>query len=301
MTGTAPGAAMWGDYDNDGDLDVVVTGVAGPTRIFRNDGGTFVDTGAGLPSLGSPGTAIWGDSDGDGRLDVLLLGLATGTILYRSSGGPANTMPTAPTNLSVHRTGNVLKLSWNASTDAQTPSTGLSYNLRIGTTAGGSQVFSALADNASGFRRVVGLGNAQQRTSWSLTMPPATYHWSVQAVDGAFAGSPFAPEQTINAGTEVEDGARPGVFTLGQSAPNPFTRTTALNFDLPRDERVVVEVFDLDGRLVRTLASGSMAAGRHSANWDGANERGTRQAPGLYLFRVRAGAFEATRRAVFIP
>jgi hypothetical protein len=301
IAGTGPGDATWGDYDNDGDLDVLVAGLGGSTRIYRNDGGTFFDAGAGLPSVASPGGGSWGDYDGDGRLDVLLYSTVSSTALYRSSGSPANSVPTSPTNLAVHRTGNLLTLSWNASTDAQTPSAGLSYNVRVGTSAGGSQVFSAMADNASGFRRVVGLGNAQQRTSWSLTMPPATYHWSVQAVDGAFAGSPFAPEQTINAGTEVEDGARSGVLTLGQTAPNPFTRATTLNFDLPREERVVVEVFDLDGRLVRTLVSGSMVAGRHSANWDGANERGTRQAPGLYLFRLRAGSFEATRRAVLIP
>lgn len=300
LAGAVPGQAEWADYDNDGDLDVLVAGSGGATRIYRNDGGAFVDAGAGLPALTGPGAGSWADYDHDGRLDVLLLG-APGTVLYRSSGGTANTAPNAPTQLSVNRTGNILTLHWSAATDAQTPSAGLSYNIRIGTTAGGSEATSAMADNASGFRRVVGLGNAQQRTSWSLTLPPATYFWSVQAVDGAFAGSPFTAEQAINANTAVDRGGPFAQITLRTSVPNPFTRTTALSYDLPREEPVRLQVFDLDGRLVRTLVSQSMAAGSHESIWDGASDRGLRQAPGLYLFRIRAGVFEATQRVVFIP
>jgi fibronectin type 3 domain-containing protein len=72
------GSASWGDYDNDGDLDILITGLSYPgmvpiARIYRNDGGTFVDIGAGLTGI-NEGRAAWGDYDNDGDLDILISG-----------------------------------------------------------------------------------------------------------------------------------------------------------------------------------------------------------------------------------
>jgi flagellar hook assembly protein FlgD len=64
---------------------------------------------------------------------------------------------------------------------------------------------------------------------------------------------------------------------------------------------VQLQVFDLNGRLVRTLVSQPMPAGHHEATWDGAGEGGRREAPGLYLYRIHAGAFEGAGRTVLIP
>lgn len=65
-------AVAWGDYDRDGDLDILV-GHPSKTTIFRNDGNDrFVDAGVELPALTSPSVA-WGDYDGDGDLDILLV------------------------------------------------------------------------------------------------------------------------------------------------------------------------------------------------------------------------------------
>src|SRR4029077_12544391 len=125
--GGSPSVASWGDMDNDGDLDVLVSLGGLTNRIFRNDGGSFVDLAAGLPNNSVPSATLFGDYDHDGRLDVLALGTTSGAVLFHSSGGPANTVPTAPTGLITHRNGNRLTLSWNASTDAETPSAGLSY------------------------------------------------------------------------------------------------------------------------------------------------------------------------------
>src|SRR5581483_3450780 len=85
-------SVAWGDFDNDGDLDLLVCGDTGAgfvTRIYRNDGGgSFVDIQAGLPGI-SGGTVAWGDYNGDGYLDFALTGMtSTGRIsrIYRNNG-----------------------------------------------------------------------------------------------------------------------------------------------------------------------------------------------------------------------
>jgi hypothetical protein len=90
-------------------------------------------------------------------------------------------------------------LSWNSATDGQTPASGLTYNVRAGTTPGGNNLLSAHVNATNGFRRVPAMGNAMLRHSLPLTglTNGQTVYWSVQAVDTAFAGGPFATETSV--------------------------------------------------------------------------------------------------------
>ena len=87
------GDSDWGDYDNDGDLDLLLSGGAvglSITSIYNNTGGVFTDINAGLP-LVPEGSVRWGDYDGDGNLDVVLTGTDSFgdeiTHIYKNSGG----------------------------------------------------------------------------------------------------------------------------------------------------------------------------------------------------------------------
>ena len=65
---------VWGDYDNDGDLDLAVSIGTGEIRLYRNDKGLLVSVGAemGMPQQGQEFRGLsWGDYDGDGFLDLL--------------------------------------------------------------------------------------------------------------------------------------------------------------------------------------------------------------------------------------
>ncbi len=86
-------AVAWGDYDNDGDLDLLITGWTGSDRIarvYRNDGAaTFTDIVAGLIPVES-GAVAWVDIDADGDLDIVLTGMgASGPVarVYRNASG----------------------------------------------------------------------------------------------------------------------------------------------------------------------------------------------------------------------
>jgi len=93
----------------------------------------------------------------------------------------------------------------------------------------------------------------------------------------------------------------PTAYALRQNRPNPFTGGTVIDFELPRAERVKLEVFDLAGRRVRVLAEGSYAPGRWSAEWDRRDAAGNPARPGIFLYRLRAGAFHAQRKMVLMP
>jgi predicted nucleotidyltransferase len=110
LTGIANGNAVWGDYDDDGDLDILLTGDDGSakvTEVWKNDNGSFAQTGITMTGIGL-GSAAWGDYDDDGDLDALLTG-HTGSFLitevWRNDGGTtfvqASTAPTGVKNSSV--------------------------------------------------------------------------------------------------------------------------------------------------------------------------------------------------------
>jgi hypothetical protein len=209
LAGVAGCSAAWGDYDNDGDLDVVLSGDASLTvslapraSVYRNDGDArFVDIDLGLPGLAG-GMAAWGDMDNDGDLDLVLTGLPglrhTATRVFRNDIGVANTPPTAPNGLTASKGAGEVALAWAASSDSQTLPAGLTYNVCVATTPGGVNVLSPMASTPDGQRRLPQLGNANHGTTAVLkSLAPGTYYWSVQAIDNAFAGSPFAAESTF--------------------------------------------------------------------------------------------------------
>jgi hypothetical protein len=93
-------------------------------------------------------------------------------------------------------------------------------------------------------------------------------------------------------------GTMPGALALHGAAPNPFRTSTRIAFDLPAATAARLEVYDVTGRLVRTLASGELPAGRHRSAWSGRDDRGRPVAGGIYFVRLQAGDRELTRRVL---
>jgi hypothetical protein len=86
--------------------------------------------------------------------------------------------------------------------------------------------------------------------------------------------------------TDVPAGP-PAAFALHPAFPNPFSRSARIHYDLPGESPVRLRVYDLNGRLVRTLEeTAAKPAGRHAAFWDGLDDGGIRAQNGVYFFRL---------------
>jgi hypothetical protein len=78
---------------------------------------------------------------------------------------------------------------------------------------------------------------------------------------------------------------------VSNNYPNPFNPSTRIDFNVSRDgSRVEIDVFDVSGRLVKTLVRSDLASGVHSAVWDGRDDGGRTLSSGQYYARVRIGA-----------
>jgi len=113
-----------------------------------------------------------------------------------------------------------------------------------------------------------------------------------------------AMQTPVGVGSTVAVPADPGAprarVTLSANVPNPFSGGTRIAFALPAPAEVDLRIFDAAGRLVRTLATGPLAAGRHEVEWDGADARGRAAPSGRYLLRLRAGGSERAKPILLI-
>lgn len=82
--------------------------------------------------------------------------------------------------------------------------------------------------------------------------------------------------------------------------PNPFNPTTEVSFAMERDGDARVDVFDVNGRLVRTLVEGMLTAGNHKVSWNGRADNGSRAASGLYFVHLQSGDVVKTVKATLL-
>jgi hypothetical protein len=94
--------------------------------------------------------------------------------------------------------------------------------------------------------------------------------------------------------------AWPATFRLRRPYPNPGSGSVRVRFSVPVACAVDLRVYDVSGRLVRTLASGVLEAGEHRITWDGRTDSGERAGSGVYFLRFRAPGFEEVREITLL-
>ena len=82
--------------------------------------------------------------------------------------------------------------------------------------------------------------------------------------------------------------------------PNPFNPITSLRYDLPEEGLVNITIYDMMGRIVKTLVNGSQTAGFKSVQWNATNDRNEPVSAGLYLYTIQAGKFRQTKKMVLL-
>jgi hypothetical protein len=188
--------------------------------------------------------------------------------------------------------GLVLALAAAAGTGTALAQSGGGYDLSWNTVNGGGVTF---------------MTGGPYRIGGTAAQPDANLHTGgLYTLAGGFWWGGGLSRTSVEPGTEA--GATPATpgsetplaFHLYDGRPNPFNPRTQIVFDLPQATDARLEIYDVRGARVRTLASASFAAGRHIAIWDGNNDRGERAASGAYFVRLEAGAKVEERKVVML-
>jgi hypothetical protein len=121
--------------------------------------------------------------------------------------------------------------------------------------------------------------------------PGATYYYTVAFVlPGGYEQRSSTIEATV------------GTYStrLEQNHPNPFNPSTQIVYQLAGNERVTLVVYDVSGKLVRTLVDQLQPTGAYSVTWDGRDNSGRLSSTGVYFYKLTTGKFTQTRRMVLL-
>ncbi len=282
-------SSVWGDFDNDADLDCYVANDNNqPDRYYENNGdGSFTrNTNIALVTSNSRRGASAGDYDNDGDLDMYIIGPGAGKALYRNDTDNGNSW------LNVTCVGTVSNKA------------AIGAKVKVRATINGQAVWQMreiLTQNTfnghNSLRAHFGLGEAS-------TVDTLKIEWPSGMVDEI---TDFLPNKfvTVTEGgevTSVEDEIllTPKAFTLGQNYPNPFNPTTSIEYTLATTSDISLKVYNIRGQEIRTLLSGLQSAGTHTIAWDGRDNFGKTVAGGVYIYRIKTGSLVQSNKMVLL-
>jgi hypothetical protein len=260
------------DLDQDGVLDVIVVGNDGKVNVWNRDGAVLpgwenvLIAQSALSNFVSEATPTVGDIDGDLEYEVLI-GAEDGRLYgLNHDGTPVQGFP----------------IAFEGEVRGSAAITDLDED---------GQVEIALA------------GWDQKLYVWDMPSvhDPSRVPWPYFRRDLMNRGNPEPP--LVIGVSEEARAPVPTVFRLAPARPNPFNPRTELELEVPAEGGaggVRLRIFDVGGRLVRTLVDGPLAPGRHRLTWDGRDDGGQRLVSGAYFLRASASGFEATRKILLI-
>ena len=272
--------STFGDYDNDGALDLFVSRDGAASELFHNDGppsyGFTKVTSAPLTTdVTAAFGAVWGDYDRDGQLDLVVCDHSgAGNRLYHNGGTPNHW-------LTIRAVGGGLNRS------------AIGARIRVYATIGGApraqlrEVTSQTGYNSANLDQHFGLGDAAVADSVAIAWPSGRRDtWAAVAADR------FLPLVEGTGTVGVEPAVAPAGPRLAAPVPNPCRDATILRFALAVAGRARLEVFDVRGRRVTVAIDAFLPAGAHEVRVELPESAG----PGVYLCRLESPGGSRTVR-----
>lgn len=118
-------------------------------------------------------------------------------------------------------------------------------------------------------------------TNWELVPTAVMYPAIPVSIAGDF---PIPPEK----------------LTLHQNYPNPFNGATTIEFSLANPATVRLQIFDIQGKLIKTLIDNRLGSGTHQSHWQGQDHADNSVASGVYFYQITAGRYKLTRKLLFL-
>ena len=111
---------------------------------------------------------------------------------------------------------------------------------------------------------------------------------------------PYIEKLDLTTTAETDEFSIPKEIYLEQNYPNPFNPTTTISFKIPKNSKVLLEIFDIFGKRIKTLLNSELNAGKYSFEWNGTDENGNQVASGIYFYRLIAGKNSITKKMTLI-
>jgi hypothetical protein len=306
-----------GDVDNDGTLDIAVPATDGFLYVLRANGTDLPGWPRAFESHWSssltPSVAMH-DFDGDHKPELVVGDSDTGQIDHGKLwmfDWQGNVKPGWPVD--VHTASESSPVIGDVDGDG-TPEilyggeSGLVYGFRPdGSSAPGFPIRLGAEMRATptitdvdgdGHTDVVFAGWDQQVYVWDFggTYDPNRVPWGTFKADNARTGL-YVPRQP----TDTGDDMLPRRTVLHSNVPNPFNPVTRIRFEIAGSTQATrLQIFDIQGRLVRTLVNAALDPGWHERFWDGRDDRGRDSASGVYFYRLTTLDGNRTRKMTLL-
>jgi len=275
--------SSWGDYDNDGHLDLFASNLNNQNNfLYHNNGNglfTKVDNDTVVTSLGQSEGSAWADYDNDGDLDLFVVNFeGQNNFLFNNDGNGNNWINIKCNGIVSNASGIGTKVQIKISS-------GWQYRELSGQTGYQSQ---------NSLNVEFGLGS-------SSTIDTIRVIWNSGSVDihtnvpaNNFYKSTEGSGLTLTSANEPPS-AIPLDLVLKQNYPNPFNPTTSIKYQIPELNFITLKVYDALGNEIITLINEEKPAGSYEVEFDA-----TALPSGIYFYRLQAGSFVGTKKMVLM-
>ena len=134
-----------------------------------------------------------------------------------------------------------------------------------------------------------------------LGLPQSKFNYFIEVSDGEFTVVSDSGEFVFNnSSLNVRGNNIPEIFSLYQNFPNPFNPMTTIEYDLPKNVIVDINVYDMKGRFVKNILKSFQTSGYKAVQWNATNYQDESVSGGMYLYTIQAGEFRQTKKMLLL-